>query len=232
MECQDADVVECSKAAKETEKLVKQMAKAEAKAAKVEERLRKAEAKAAKEEEKLLKQKVRDEAKAAKKAEKLTKQTFQQEAKPCAAGCGFYATWHPTHCCCACKDGGWHGGRCEKKPMSKTKTVEEEAGMVGAEADQFPEAEGVAGDKIIELEAVEEEAIVVEAVDSQFPEAEKVDGGKVVESEAPKEDDNLGGIAKTLEQSGLGSAEVLLELLKSHNGNVKSVLKVLLEDAE
>merc|ERR1712196_117780 len=36
---------------------------------------------------------------------------------PCAGGCGFQKTWHPTHCCGVCKASFAtdHGPRCEKK---------------------------------------------------------------------------------------------------------------------
>merc|ERR1719230_489178 len=40
----------------------------------------------------------------------------QTEAKKCAhPGCNFQCTWHPTHCCAACKSGAdCHGPKCEK----------------------------------------------------------------------------------------------------------------------
>eukprot|EP00746_Dinoflagellata_sp_MGD_P079067 gnl/MRDRNA2_/MRDRNA2_31589_c0_seq1.p1 gnl/MRDRNA2_/MRDRNA2_31589_c0~~gnl/MRDRNA2_/MRDRNA2_31589_c0_seq1.p1 ORF type:complete len:769 (-),score=152.99 gnl/MRDRNA2_/MRDRNA2_31589_c0_seq1:48-2354(-) len=40
-----------------------------------------------------------------------------QANKPCAGGCGYTTTWHPTHCCNAClKTGGRaHGPKCEGK---------------------------------------------------------------------------------------------------------------------
>jgi len=37
------------------------------------------------------------------------------ERKACAGGCGFMATWHPTHCCRRCEHGkGNHGPACEQ----------------------------------------------------------------------------------------------------------------------
>jgi len=44
--------------------------------------------------------------------------TNSGEMKLCAGGCGFLATWHPTHCCkkCAFRK-GCHGSRCEGRPV-------------------------------------------------------------------------------------------------------------------
>jgi hypothetical protein len=50
------------------------------------------------------------------------------EVKSCArVECGFACTWHPTHCCEACRRGGKHGPRCEKKQITKAIQVEGEA---------------------------------------------------------------------------------------------------------
>jgi len=43
--------------------------------------------------------------------EKASEETIP---KLCAGGCGFAATWHPTHCCNGCATRGNHGPRCER----------------------------------------------------------------------------------------------------------------------
>lgn len=40
--------------------------------------------------------------------------------KACAGGCGFAATWHPTHCCARCAHNGEHGPRCQRQPFPET----------------------------------------------------------------------------------------------------------------
>lgn len=54
--------------------------------------------------------------------------------KPCAAGCGYATTWHPTHCCHACKMSGGqkHGGRCQKQKFEKEAAEEEAASKEAA----------------------------------------------------------------------------------------------------
>eukprot|EP00406_Dinophysis_acuminata_P044964 CAMPEP_0179301602 /NCGR_PEP_ID=MMETSP0797-20121207/47637_1 /TAXON_ID=47934 /ORGANISM="Dinophysis acuminata, Strain DAEP01" /LENGTH=272 /DNA_ID=CAMNT_0021011113 /DNA_START=76 /DNA_END=894 /DNA_ORIENTATION=- len=39
----------------------------------------------------------------------------QRGVRACAAGCGYAATWHPTHCCLGCKIWGKHGPRCRRR---------------------------------------------------------------------------------------------------------------------
>eukprot|EP00406_Dinophysis_acuminata_P006936 CAMPEP_0179226184 /NCGR_PEP_ID=MMETSP0797-20121207/8685_1 /TAXON_ID=47934 /ORGANISM="Dinophysis acuminata, Strain DAEP01" /LENGTH=271 /DNA_ID=CAMNT_0020933209 /DNA_START=95 /DNA_END=910 /DNA_ORIENTATION=+ len=39
----------------------------------------------------------------------------QRGLRACAAGCGYAATWHPTHCCLGCKSSGEHGPRCRRR---------------------------------------------------------------------------------------------------------------------
>lgn len=39
----------------------------------------------------------------------------QRGMRACAAGCGYAATWHPTHCCLGCKIWGKHGPRCRRR---------------------------------------------------------------------------------------------------------------------
>jgi len=37
------------------------------------------------------------------------------EKKVCPSGCGFAVTWHPTHCCSACKNRRRHGPKCQRQ---------------------------------------------------------------------------------------------------------------------
>lgn len=40
------------------------------------------------------------------------------EMKACPGGCGFVATWHPTHCCRKCSvHPGYHGPACHRRPV-------------------------------------------------------------------------------------------------------------------
>jgi len=59
------------------------------------------------------------------------------EAKKCAhPGCNFQCTWHPTHCCAACKssaDGTVHGPRCERIVMTAADTVCEDGWVLANE---------------------------------------------------------------------------------------------------
>merc|ERR1712110_473156 len=51
--------------------------------------------------------------------------------RACATGdCPFQATWHPTHCCAACKGDGTchHGPMCERKRMHEKDEEGERAG--------------------------------------------------------------------------------------------------------
>jgi len=69
------------------------------------------------------------------------------EPRSCASGCGFQATWHPTHCCHACAMGAAHGPICQRKPMPaglptdarepeapKSETVQEQKDAANAKA--------------------------------------------------------------------------------------------------
>jgi len=60
------------------------------------------------------------------------------QPRPCArSGCGFAATWHPTHCCAACQlSEGRHGPKCARKaiPASMEKGTTEMQEMAEAES--------------------------------------------------------------------------------------------------
>merc|ERR1719316_1726978 len=47
--------------------------------------------------------------------------------KPCAGGCEFVTTWHPTHCCGRCQftQGKEHGPRCQRKKAADEKKVDD-----------------------------------------------------------------------------------------------------------
>lgn len=120
--------------------------------------------------------------------------------RPCAReGCGYAATWHPTHCCAACAVKGGHGGRCERQLL-----------------DSKPSSEKV---------VVSNEASVGMGLDQKDKVAEQVEAVAKMEQDV---DHDLKLNAQHLEEMGLGSADALFELLKSNGGSVQSVLESLL----
>mmetsp|Transcript_47678 Transcript_47678/g.102087 ORF Transcript_47678/g.102087 Transcript_47678/m.102087 type:complete len:604 (-) Transcript_47678:172-1983(-) len=70
------------------------------------------------------------------------------ELKACAGGCGFAATWHPTHCCNRCSlstgKGGpaCHGPACDRRPFptppSPSQETEEELVKPAQESEEAP----------------------------------------------------------------------------------------------
>merc|ERR1719498_525037 len=51
------------------------------------------------------------------------------EQRLCAGGCGFAATWQPTHCCMKCKlGGGKHGPKCEQLTVAPRSGEESQTG--------------------------------------------------------------------------------------------------------
>jgi len=59
----------------------------------------------------------------------------RDERRSCASGCGRAATWHPTHCCAACRhhDGKRHGPKCEDLPSRDAAEVMEHVEAVETE---------------------------------------------------------------------------------------------------
>merc|ERR1712048_1490262 len=77
------------------------------------------------------------------------------DKRPCAGGCGYAATWHPTHCCNACKRGGktghgcTHGPRCQKIRAGTTATRGDAAQKVAMD---FSDKHGLQTDEFLNIE--------------------------------------------------------------------------------
>lgn len=124
-------------------------------------------------------------------------------------GCEYAVTWHPTHCCAMCAVKGEHCGRCERKLFANQPAVESE----GAEDTSCSE-------KLLQNSGTED-------VSPQMQEEPK-DADEVPSETQQDPDHQLKQTAQHLEEMGLGSADVLLELLKSNGGSVQKVLEGLL----
>merc|ERR1712046_99083 len=80
----------------------------------------------------------------------------EQACRPCAReGCGFAATWHPTHCCGACVHGNGHGMCCERKAfeqaISRKEATEAPQGLETNEI-KIAEAVEIAEDSVFQSE--------------------------------------------------------------------------------
>ncbi|EKX51121.1 hypothetical protein GUITHDRAFT_134637 [Guillardia theta CCMP2712] len=60
------------------------------------------------------------------KVENIRYSIAMPNSRSCARGCGYATTWHATHCCEACKDGGaedFHGPKCDRLQYFPTGTT-------------------------------------------------------------------------------------------------------------
>jgi hypothetical protein len=157
-------------------------------------------------------------------------------------GCSFAATWHATHCCNACVLAqGKHGPRCERRsmPIGKADDVRSE---------KYPEEERnettfpTTGDeeeeptqkRLEETGSGNESGVELDERKEALTEFEKQLEDTMLSNESgtevEKQEEALKQARKQLDEMGFGSAEVLLELLKSYGCSVEKVIAALTEE--
>jgi len=120
-------------------------------------------------------------------------------AKKCARpDCNFQCTWHPTHCCAACKGSGdkgphKHGPKCDKKCLPV-----------------------VIATPVVEDDVKDDWALV----EGNVPSAPSMELLEVNEKETALK-------ARQLEEMGFGAASEMTEVLKSCGGDLSKALEAL-----
>merc|ERR1719379_3233456 len=138
------------------------------------------------------------------------------EGKACSRGCGFMATWHPTHCCAKCARNGEHGSKCQRMPVPGVRKEADE--MLKVDKKAAKEAEKRAKDEAKEADKQGKE------------EAKEADiAAKEAEKRAKKEAKMAKELDKQAERKAKEEAKAAKEAEKRFKEEAKAAAKAAKE---